>query len=91
MEIGKALEILYREGYVGQYYGPGYHSWNAIGDLLARHPRGRGLRNSGVSRELYQACRVYWAERSRTKSYRPGEPGHKYPPRADLTQEMTRE
>lgn len=68
------LEILSRERIIGCYFGPGYNSWDSVQDWMCAHPRGRGLCPGTRHYQIYQACRQYQAERSRSKSWRPRPP-----------------
>lgn len=52
------------------YYGPGYTWRHAIDDIMAAHPRGRGISgNNPNAITRYQAALVIKREMSRTKSY----------------------
>lgn len=71
MSHDTAMAILGRHHMIGGYYGPGYRSWHAVQGFMDQHPRGRGLSPGSSEAVLYEACRIYQAERSRTRRYVP--------------------
>lgn len=66
----QASNLLAIKGFIGGYYGPGWKSINNIHGFMARYPRGKGIKahERGLL-DIYDACKIYVAEESRTRSY----------------------
>lgn len=68
MTLEEARKVLGNVLYA--YYGPGYTWRHAIDDIMAEHPRGRGVSGNNIQAiTRYRAALVIKREMSRTKSY----------------------
>lgn len=77
MNYNEALVILFNNGFLGGYYGPDYKSIKNIDSFMSNHPRGDGISSKDkIKLELYNACKIYKQNNSRTKSYNKKELGH---------------
>ena len=71
MTRDEAHRILFVNGYLGRYYGPGYNSKKARDNFMACYPRGKGIKaNCKNTLLIYEACRMLKIDQSRSKSYR---------------------
>lgn len=70
MTRDEAINILFTNGFIGRYYGPGHKSINNIDSFMSRYPRRNGISSKDKDKiKLYDACLIHKQELSRINSY----------------------